>query len=423
MLTLSDKKQSKLIYIMTLMYASVYLAKLNYGALTVEIIKDLGCTRSAAGMVGSFFFFSYGVGQVVNGFLAKYMNEKLFMTAALFGSALCNVAMCFAPSVEVMKYVWLANGIVMSPLWCNVVKVQGKYISDKMLPKSLMMTGLTTPIGTAVNYGLCALVAFWFDWRVSFWIAAGIMTFMAILWYFTLDDIEKSAKIVEIEKTVEAGDVTDAEKADKPKAKLGKVLVIGLIIMFTAGAFTQYTREGLNAWVPSILYEVYDMPSTLSIALTLLLPLLGSLSNFILVALERKCKDFLLLSLLFVGVASVSMAVLVACYDLSSVVITLVCFIIVTMCCAAIANITTNHIPLYYRDRFDTGSLAGIGQGMCYIGSTLSTYTLGLVADKGGWYNVFLLLGAVIIFSCVMCAAAKIFTRKHHHRHPRFKFH
>ena len=310
----------------------------------------------------------------------------------------------------------------MSPLWCNVVQVQGKYISDKMLPKSLMMTGLTTPIDTAANYGLCALVAFWFDWRVSFWIAAGIMTFMAILWYFTLDDIEKSAKFVETEPILEAETETDSEKA-KPKAKLGKALLIGLIIMFTAGAFTQYTRVGLNAWVPSILYEVYNMPSTLSIALTLLLPLLASFSNFILVALERKCKDFLLLSLLFVGVASVSMAVLVACYDLSSVVITLVCFIIVTMCCAAIANITTNHIPLYYRDRFDTGSLAGIGQGMCYIGSTLSTYTLGLVADKGGWYNVFLLLGAVIIFSCVMCAVAKIFTREHSHHHPRYKFH
>ena len=421
MLTLSEKKQNKLIYIMALMYTSVYLAKLNYGALTVEIISEMGCTKSAAGMVGSFFFFSYGVGQVVNGFLAKYMNEKYFMTAALFGSACCNVAMCFAPSVGVMKYIWLLNGIVMSPLWCNVVKVQGKYISDKMLPKSLAFTGLTTPIGTAINYGVCALVVLWFDWRVSFWIAAGVMTFMAILWYFTLDDIEKSAKFSEVENKpeVKAEVVTEA----KPKAKLGRTLLIGLAIMFAAGMFTQYVREGLNAWVPNILYDVYHLPPTLSIALTLLLPLLSSFSNFSLIILERKCKDFLLLSLLFVGIASVSMAVLIACYSLNNAVITLVCFIIVSMCCAAIANITTNHIPLYYRDKFDTGSMAGIGQGMCYIGSTLSTYTLGLVADKGGWYNVFLVLGAVIIFSCVMCLVAKFFTREHQHRHPRLKFH
>lgn len=411
MLKLSDSKQNKLIYIVTIMYTSVYLAKLNYGALTVEIIKEMGCTKSAAGMVGSFFFFAYGIGQVVNGFLAKHMNEKLFMTAALFGSAVCNVAMCFAPSVEVMKYIWLLNGIAMSPLWCNVVKVQGKYVSDKNMPRSLMMTGLTTPIGTALNYGLCALVAFLFNWRVSFWIAAALMTFMAILWYFTLNDIERNAVPIQ-----EAQPKADAENSTaKPKAKLTKALLIGLIIMFTAGMFTQFTREGLNAWVPSILYEVYALPSTLSIALTLLLPLLASFSNFILVALEKKSKDFLLLSILFVGVASLAMAVLVTCYNLNSVVITLACFIIVTLCCAAIANITTNHIPLYYRDRFDTGSMAGIGQGMCYIGSTLSTYTLGYVADKGGWYNVFLVLGAVIVFSCIMCVAAKFFTRQHCH--------
>ena len=411
MLKLSESKQKKLIYLVTIMYTSVYLAKLNYGALTVEIIKEMGCTKSAAGMVGSFFFFAYGIGQVVNGFLAKHMNEKLFMTAALFGSAVCNVAMCFAPSVEVMKYIWLLNGIAMSPLWCNVVKVQGKYVSDKNMPRSLMMTGLTTPIGTALNYGLCALVATYFNWRVSFWIAAALMTFMAILWYFTLNDIERNAVPIQ-----EAQPKADAENSTaKPKAKLTKALLIGLIIMFTAGMFTQFTREGLNAWVPSILYEVYALPSTLSIALTLLLPLLASFSNFILVALEKKSKDFLLLSILFVGVASLAMAVLVSCYSLNSVVITLACFIIVTLCCAAIGNITTNHIPLFYRDRFDTGSMAGIGQGMCYLGSTLSTYTLGYVADKGGWYNVFLVLGAVIVFSCIMCVAAKFFTRQHCH--------
>ncbi len=418
MLTLSDSKQNKLIYIITLMYTSVYLAKLNYGALTVEIINEMGCTKSAAGMVGSFFFFSYGVGQVVNGFLAKHMNEKLFMTAALFGSAVCNVAMCFAPSVGVMKYIWLVNGIAMSPLWCNVVKVQGKYISEKNLPKSLSLVGLTTPIGTAVNYGLCALVAQFFNWRVSFWLAAGLMTFMAILWYFTLGDIERCATPADI--TRKKASESDSGGKKTSKQGLSRAVLIGLAITFTTGMFTQFTREGLNSWVPSILYEVYGMPTTLSIALTLLLPLVGTLSNFTLVALERKCKDFLILSILFVGVAAVAMAVLVACYSLNSVVITLACFIIVSMCCAAIANITTNHIPLYYRDRFDTGSMAGIGQGMCYIGSTLSTYTLGYIADKGGWYNVFMTLGLVLIFSSVMCIAAKLFTREHSHRHPRF---
>ncbi len=417
MLKLSDAKQNKLIYVLTVMYTSVYLAKLNYGALTVEIIKEMGCSKSAAGLVGSFFFFSYGVGQVVNGFLAKYMNEKYFMSAALFGSALCNLAMCFAPNVGVMKYIWLINGIVMSPLWCNVVKVQGKYISEKNMPKSLSFVGLTTPIGTALNYGLCAVIILFANWRVSFYIAAALMTFMSILWYFTLNDIEHSVE------GVEAVTGKSTEKADKKnggsKAKIPMAVLMGLIIMFAAGGFTQYAREGLNAWVPSILYEVYKLPTTLSVALTLLLPLASTLSNFSLVIIERKCKDFLLLSVLFVGLAALFVALLLICYPLNSAVITLTCFVIVSLCCAAIANITTSHIPLFYRDRFDTGSMAGIGQGACYLGSTLSTFTLGYVADKGGWFNVFLVLGGVIAIALLMCVTVKIFTRERHH-HPRF---
>ncbi len=415
MLTLSDSKQKKLIYTIFIMYTSVYLAKLNYNALLVEILKDLGGSKSAAGMVGSFFFFSYGIGQVVNGFLAKYMNEKYFITAGLFGSAVCNVLMCLAPSIGVMKYIWLLNGVVMSPLWCNVVKVQGKYIDEKNLPKALAMSGLTTPLGTAINYGVCALVAQFFPWRVSFWIAGGLMLAMSVLWYAVISDIEVSAGPV-VQKKEE---IETKEQQRIPIQKIGFAVVVMIVILFVTGALTQFVRDGLNSWVPSILYEVYKMPTTLSIALTLLMPLLSSLSNFILVALERKCKDFLVLSIAFVGAASLFMAVLVTCYPLNSVVITFSCFIIVSLCCTAIANITTNYLPLYYRDRFDSGRMAGIGQGACYVGSTLSTYTLGYIADKGGWYIVFLVLGIIIFLSLLLCVLVKFLT-KERHSHPRF---
>ena len=411
MLTLSNSKQQRLIYICFIMYTSVYLAKLNYNALIIEILADLGGTKSAAGLVGSFFFFSYGIGQVVNGFSAKYMNEKYVMTVSLLGSSLCNIAMAFAPSVGVMKYIWLINGMVLSTLWCNVVKVQGKYISSENLPKALMVMGFTTPVGTAVNYGLCALVSRLTSWRVQFWIAGALMGFMAVLWFATLSDTERCAgsKIIPDEET---------ENKEIGVKLPGKKITIGVIVclaaMFLTGMCTQFTREGLNSWVPSILHEIYKMSSTQSIALTLFIPLLSSLSSFILILLERKCKDFLVLSMIFSSAAAIFMAVLVGCYSLNSVVITFVCFIAVSMGSTGIASITTNHIPLYYRDRFDPGMMAGVGQGFCYIGSTLSIYTLGYVADNGGWFNVFLMLAVVVSASVVMCVVAKLITRERH---------
>lgn len=411
MLALSESKQNRLIYVCFIMYTSVYLAKLNYNALLVEILADLGGTRSAAGMVGSFFFFSYGIGQVVNGFLVKRMNEKIVMTASLLGSAVCNFAMSFATDISIMKYIWLLNGIALSPLWCSVIKVQGKYISGGLLPKSLSVIGLTTSIGTAVNYGICALVAQFTTWRASFWFSGSLMAVMAVMWYINLNDIEHSTQPIKENKEKTASENISSKSSVKA---LGAASIICLAVMFITGATTQFAREGLNSWVPSILYEVYGMPTTLSIALTLIIPLLGTVSNTILVWLERKSKDFLVFCIIFVGVSGLFSGILVLCYSLQSAVITMVCFIVIATCCAGIANITTNHIPLYYRDRFDAGTMAGIGQGFCYIGSTLSTYTLGYVADKGGWFNVFLMLAVVIIATCSMCVFAKLFTYVRH---------
>jgi sugar phosphate permease len=44
------------------------------------------------------------------------------------------------------------------------------------------------------------------------------------------------------------------------------------------------------------------------------------------------------------------------------------------------------------RDKVDSGKIAGILNGFCYMGSTASAYGLGAIADNGGWDAAFYLL-------------------------------
>ena len=39
-------------------------------------------------------------------------------------------------------------------------------------------------------------------------------------------------------------------------------------------------------------------------------------------------------------------------------------------------------LPLYYKDKANAELLAGVLNGCCYVGSTLSSYGLGLIADN-----------------------------------------
>lgn len=64
------------------MYAPSYLGKVNYSANITNIIGFYHMGKAEAGIVPTFFFFAYGIGQVVNGFPCKKYNIKW----AIFGA-------------------------------------------------------------------------------------------------------------------------------------------------------------------------------------------------------------------------------------------------------------------------------------------------------------------------------------------------
>ena len=66
-----------LIFICWLIYAISYLGKVNYSANITQIIDFYGIGKSEAGLPPTFFFFAYGIGQVVNGLLSNELKANL----------------------------------------------------------------------------------------------------------------------------------------------------------------------------------------------------------------------------------------------------------------------------------------------------------------------------------------------------------
>ena len=58
--------------------------------------------------------------------------------------------------------------------------------------------------------------------------------------------------------------------------------------------------------------------------------------------------------------------------------------------------------PLYWKDKLNPGLFAGVFNGFCYAGSTVSAYGLGAVADKGGWDAVIWLLFGLCTFAVIV---------------------
>ena len=61
------KSSMLLIVLCWLIYTCSYIGKLNYAASINQVMVFYKVSHAEAGLVSTFFFFAYGVGQVVNG--------------------------------------------------------------------------------------------------------------------------------------------------------------------------------------------------------------------------------------------------------------------------------------------------------------------------------------------------------------------
>lgn len=74
----------------------------------------------------------------------------------------------------------------------------------------------------------------------------------------------------------------------------------------------------------------------------------------------------------------------------------------------------TGKVPMSVPDKKSSGFYAGVMNGSAYIGSTISTYGLGLIADKSGWNGTFLSLFAISAISTIVLffVVYKLITKK-----------
>ena len=91
-MTKKKTSQNLIIIMCWLVYSLAYLGRFSYNANITLIIEDYGVNKAQAGLVATFFFFAYGIGQVINGILSSKYNKKLIFPIALTISSLINLA-------------------------------------------------------------------------------------------------------------------------------------------------------------------------------------------------------------------------------------------------------------------------------------------------------------------------------------------
>lgn len=405
-----QKEQNLIITLAFFVYAMAYFGRYSFSSSINSILSEFGVDKAQTGLVMTFFFIAYGIGQVVNGFLCKYYPKRYIFPVALWLSALINAVLFFGIKTGyigryfyLVKYIWMLNGIVQSLIWTSLIFTLGENIEQKNLAKSGVVLGMTVPVGTFVAYSISSLMEHFGYYEMSFALAAVVMTATGLAWLTLFKPYART----DVAESVSGGD----EPVRKAGVKMPFAVIITLIGLSVFAISNNFIKDGLQTWIPTILKETYKFSNAAALILATGVYILGVLGTFIAKKLNERIKDFSALSLVFFVVIALSSAGISAFLNVSALPVILF-FCMVMISGYAVNNIVTSLAPLFLRDHINPGVTAGVLDGFCYVGSALTTYLLGFVADRHGWNTVVLLLLTVAVFSVLICGALKLIQRK-----------
>ena len=383
------KKENKIIFICWLAYTAAYVGRLNFNASIVAIISDLGVTKADAGLVSSFFFFAYGAGQLVNGILSKRYNARVMIFISLICSAVFNLLMPLTGSISAMKFIWMGNGIVQSVLWSTLIKTLSDYVSDKKLPKAIVAMSTTVALGTLVAYGISSLSVNFGTWQAVFYIASVVLIISAFIWITLFGNAPEKLE--------------QAETVKGEKIKTPRIVLLALFITAFAGIANGFIKDGINTWVPSVLYEEFGVSQSFSILLTLFLPMVSTMGAAIAKKIHEKIPSHACMNFIFYAFSALLCGGILLSLKIHSIVAVMLCFVCVACGMAMINNVITSMFALDYRRLLNAGFAAGLLNTFCYVGSTVTSYSLGAVAQSSGWNAVFLIMLGVCVWAAAIC--------------------
>ena len=316
---------------------------------------------------------------------------------SLITSGIVNFIIAVGTNFAIIKWLWLLNGFALSILWPTLIRMLSECMPQKMLGTSSVVMGTTVATGTLIIYGLSSLYAFFNRFKLSFYTASFAIIIVAFIWLMIYNKLVASAKK---EKSEDEPVVSEQKTADQDNdiKDVKESFFVSLCVLCFCAIGVNLIKDGLTTWVPSILKEEFSVNDSLSILLTLFLPILAIFGNAFAVKTHKKIPDYVNHCGVVFAVIAIMICVIIGSLSAKLVVSMLLGLVAANFFASSLNSLVTSIYPLFMRGKVNSGLIAGVLNGFCYLGSTISSYGLGVIADMFGWMYVF----CTLISFCVM---------------------
>ncbi|MDR1429076.1 MAG: MFS transporter [Spirochaetaceae bacterium] len=397
---ISEEKRFPLFCLLWFSYFAANLGRLSYITVMIEIISREGFSAAEAGLVGTGFFAFYGAGQIVSGFLGDRLPPYRVVFTGLLCTALANLVMGFAQTGAQMLVVWCVNGAVQSVLWPPILRVIVEYYPKPEREKACVNISTTYPAATLFSYAACAGILLVLPWRAVFFIFSLVVFTAAALWGVMFGKMEHC-------RTVRSPENEGKRNGPRPGegGAFGGLPYTALAFICASLVVQGALRDGLMTWIPSYMAQSFNLRSSAAILSTGILPVVNLAGIYGCQLLFRFIKDEVRTSFCLFCVSALSVLAL-KCFGSSHIAAALAAFAVITACMMGINMMLVSFVPAYFSRLGMVSFFSGLTNSLVYLGSSLSSFSIGAVVEAFGWNALFLILGALALLSALLCLAA-----------------
>ena len=410
---LQAKWQKKILLFCWLTYALSYFCRTNLSIALPKMSETFHWSTTSAGMIGSAFFLSYGLGHLINGMLGDKMPIKKFMLLGLFGTSFCNLLIGFFPYYGVITAVWMLNGFFLSTLWGPIMRAMAMWYAPEDRNPPAIIISFSSLAGYLVSWaGLGVLIEFT-SWKGAFFLP-GLITLAFTIWFAVgMNDRPQEMGLDDFTHSTLPGSMEGSQEASRENYSLsfwGLIKKEHLLCFCLAAIAQGIIKDGITLCEPSILSSLHHASSSVISLASSLIPVF----SFVGVLLSGKLMNRYLGKekrpgiILFAGTGIFCLFF----YFLlgKSLWSDVLFFGLISALLSGINTLLLTFIPLRLAKFGYSSSVAGIFNFCAYLGAGCSGILSGALVDGCGWSSTILLW----FILCAVGAAAVLlgFRRK-----------
>ncbi|MCP4680836.1 MAG: MFS transporter [Desulfobacterales bacterium] len=383
------KAKFKIIFYCWLIYGFFYLNRLNLSPVIPLIMSDLDISHARIGLIGASFYLFYTMIQLPAGYLSDLFGARKIIFAGGLISAFSNIMFSFGSGLWHLVPSQCLNGLGQGCGFSPIIKIIDQHFSFGQRGRVLGLVMTSTAVFNVTVFFLAGYIGQKFGWRTVFWSAPLVFIPVLILFRMVLSSVETPLKAHVIHSSGPRANENNSFPRIYSRLFSKKLCFLG--IGFFCLCYITYSNL---IWLPSFLFESYDMSLAQAGFFAALYPLSGIISRplggYISDVLFKGEKKQTILIGLFAILISTLLLSRIEDFNINIYFIILIGFF-------------DNLIgPLFFAWMLDlvpynrSGSGAGALQFFGHTGTILSIYFSGIIVDLFHSFRPFFMVLSVI---------------------------